>query len=431
MIGEHKSLQRLLKNQYPNLTHIRCSCHSFDLAARHAMKNAMPSHLEVMIRDSYNWFSLSSLRQQKFQQIVELLGTESLCDDDNDEENEENGEQRKSRCLKLLTLSDTRWLVLSDCIERILLQYEALKLHFQLAYEGDHCFTAKTLHEMYLDEKNKLLLLFLHPILKTLKKKTLLLQSNQKDPMMLLGDFKVYFTSLAGYILKNSIITANSLEDLCNLQVTEFCLLNVEDVNYGSVFLNELQKSKLSNQEKFDLKKRAKSFLVHLFVGLQTRMVGIFKLQRKIQHFSKAEFFGKKFKVGDFPAPFFDQSLVAQSEILAQCDLIKNDQWTNDSDDTEKFWLEVHNRKNALGEYPYQGVSKGVLKILCLPVSNAEVERVFSQVNVIKDRKRSQMALELLESVLYIKFGLSRLNEKSQTFIPPKSLCKFNSSIYN
>ena len=114
---------------------------------------------------------------------------------------------------------------------------------------------------------------------------------------------------------------------------------------------------------------------------------------------------------------------------MAQCDLIQNDHW--ESDDTETFWLEVHNRQNALGEFTYRSVSNGVLKILCLPVSNAEVERVFSQVNVVKDRKRSRMALELLESVLYIKFGLSRLGEKSKTFIPPRSLCKFDSKIYS
>jgi len=75
MIGEHHSLQRLLKHTYPNLVHIRCSCHSFDLAARHAMKKAMPSNLEFMIKESYNWFSQSSQRQAKFRQLVSELGT--------------------------------------------------------------------------------------------------------------------------------------------------------------------------------------------------------------------------------------------------------------------------------------------------------------------------------------------------------------------
>jgi len=50
------------------------------------------------------------------------------------------------------------------------------------------------------------------------------------------------------------------------------------------------------------------------------------------------------------------------------------------------------------------------LKILCLPIpiSNGEVERVFSQVSLQKNSVRSKMKNELLESILRCKFGLSK-----------------------
>jgi len=158
------------------------------------------------------------------------------------------------------------------------------------------------------------------------------------------------------------------------------------------------------------------------------RLGGLFKLQKNICHFSRKEFMKKEFRAGDFPAPFFNQSSVIQAEVEAQANQVQHTTWT--CQDTEGFWLEVHNFQNALGQHPYRTLSQGVLKLLCLPVSNAEVERVFSQVNVVKDKKRNAMKTELLDAILYIKFGLRRLENTSQNFVPPNSVCNFTNSIY-
>ena len=220
---------------------------------------------------------------------------------------------------------------------------------------------------------------------------------------------------------------AQSYDCVC-LQVTDFCLLHEDDVNYGTVFLHELGKSKLCAQTKSDLKLRARNFLIHLFVGLQKRLTGAFTLQSKIHQFSYEEFMEKRFKMGDFPAPFFPQAPALQAEIESQCQQVQNTHWKSST--TEEFWIEVNNCTDAVGNYPYRALSQGVLKILCLPVSNAEVERVFSQVNVVKDKKRNRMKTDLLESILFIKFGLRRLGQKAQHFIPPASICNYTSSIY-
>jgi len=64
--------------------------------------------------------------------------------------------------------------------------------------------------------------------------------------------------------------------------------------------------------------------------------------------------------------------------------------------------------------------------MLALPISNREGERVFSQVTVIKEKKRNGMKTNLLESILYYKFGLRRLDTRVQDFKPPNSLCSYN-----
>jgi len=40
--------------KYPNLIHIRCGAHSIDLAAKDAMRWAMPSNLDFLLRERYN-----------------------------------------------------------------------------------------------------------------------------------------------------------------------------------------------------------------------------------------------------------------------------------------------------------------------------------------------------------------------------------------
>ncbi len=451
MVGERRSLQKLLKDKFPGLVHVKCSCHSIDLAAKEAVKKSMPSHLEYMLKESHNWFAHSSLRQSNFAQMVEKIGVafeEEEGDEDGEKKSEESeegecptkeksdapeesasgsGQEKKRKVLKILSPSDTRWLVMSDCIERILCQFSALRAHFQAAYEKERCFYAKSLHDMYANEGNRLLLLFLHPILKELKQKTLLFQSNKKDPLKVFGDLEAYFLSLAGKILKNSVMEHNGLEDLCKLNLeSEFCFLSDEDVNYGAVFMHELRKAKIPEQEKVGLKKRAKDFLRCLFVGLQKRLVGAFLLLKKIRHFALPEFLYRKFGVGDFPEPFFPQSPAKQAELLEICEQVQRSKWL--ASDTGGFWMEVHHAENASGENPYKELTEGVVKILCLPISNGEIERVFSQVSVIKDKKRNRMHTDLLEAVLFCKFGLRRLETKVEEFSPPAELCKYTGS---
>jgi len=52
-----------------------------------------------------------------------------------DGEEEELANER-SKPLKLISPSETRWLVVADCVERILSQYDALLAHFSVAYQG-------------------------------------------------------------------------------------------------------------------------------------------------------------------------------------------------------------------------------------------------------------------------------------------------------
>ncbi|XP_015377532.1 PREDICTED: uncharacterized protein LOC107171790 [Diuraphis noxia] len=92
---------------------------------------------------------------------------------------------------------------------------------------------------------------------------------------------------------------------------------------------------------------------------------------------------------------------VAVSRVIAQCEEIENTetQWrkinlvswkhTNSSID---FWTEVKEFKDAAQCYIFKELANFSLTVLCLPWSNAAVERIFSQMNIVKSKARNKIA---------------------------------------
>jgi len=77
-------------------------------------------------------------------------------------------------------------------------------------------------------------------------------------------------------------------------------------------------------------------------------------------------------------------------------------------------------------------LSELAITTLSLPFSNAEVERVFSQMNLIKSKTRNKMGTELLTSLLQIRSGLKKHGQCCHNFILPNEVIKNigTSSIY-
>ena len=322
-----------------------------------------------------------------------------------------------------------RWLVLSDCVERLLLQYDALKAHFEVAHLKERCYTAKSLSEMFKDERNHLTLLFLHPVLKELNRVNKLFQSNNADNLKIYKELQTFFCALATQILKPAILKGKSADELALLKIDgDFCLLPFDAADLGSSFLSRLEKSVLDQQKKVELKMTAFHFLKELFLSLQKRLSGTFALMKTIESFAFPQFLESPFCTRNFVAPFFDQNAVTLSEIEMKFRQMKLIGWKSTT--TADFWSEVHNYTDASGDRSFRTISRGAIKILTLPISNAEVERGFSQVSVVKTKKRNKMKTELLEAILTIKFGLRRMGITTASFDPPTSLLSFNANIY-
>lgn len=73
-----------------------------------------------------------------------------------------------------------------------------------------------------------------------------------------------------------------------------------------------------------------------------------------------------------------------------------------------KFWIRVSNETDCAGNRLFPMLSDVALAMLTLPMSNAAVERVFSQVTLTKTDLRNRMGIDTLENVLHVKYGLRR-----------------------
>lgn len=73
--------------------------------------------------------------------------------------------------------------------------------------------------------------------------------------------------------------------------------------------------------------------------------------------------------------------------------------WKNTSN-TVAFWGEVFNHRDSCGNQVFNQLGHLTLNVLSLPYSNAEIERIFSQMNIVKSKSRSRMKTETLSEIL-------------------------------
>lgn len=90
------------------------------------------------------------------------------------------------------------------------------------------------------------------------------------------------------------------------------------------------------------------------------------------------------------------------AEIKRQYSNIHLVKWQHISD-TNKFWGEVFNYKDSGGNHRFLELATVALQLLSLPWSNAEIERVFSKLNLIKNKLRNALCLTNVNKILCIR----------------------------
>lgn len=72
MFGNRHSVKSLLEEDVPHLFVIKCLCHSLALCASYACQK-LPSDVENLVHEVYNYLKFSSKREKHFQEFQEFL----------------------------------------------------------------------------------------------------------------------------------------------------------------------------------------------------------------------------------------------------------------------------------------------------------------------------------------------------------------------
>ncbi|MGH0141764.1 UNVERIFIED_CONTAM: hypothetical protein FKN15_074651 [Acipenser sinensis] len=126
MIGKNRSLFSLLKKDVPNLVQIKCVCHSLHLACSYEL-DVLLRNTDFQVCETYEWFSHSIKRQQAYQDVYQTIK-------------------------KIPAVCNTRWLSHYKVVDRVLDQWNELKLHFMISQDKELCYTASLLYKMYNDK---------------------------------------------------------------------------------------------------------------------------------------------------------------------------------------------------------------------------------------------------------------------------------------
>lgn len=401
MVGINNGVYTLLKKEIPHILLIRCVCHSLQLAVSHAVSGTLPRHLEFLCSETYGWFSKSYARQTSYAALYKTIN---------------DGHEP----LKIVRACATRWLSIETAVSRLMEQWVELKTHFEVSRLNEKCYTAEMLYGMFSNDINLAYFQFLLPVLTELQYVNKAFQSNSSNPVKLLDDL----TLLVKSVIKRVVMPSFNTE---NKELSSF-----DDFIDPKPYLGyQVEKTleNLRNQNKLDsanenmFRQKCKEFLIELAKQLLQRLPDNINLLKQISKLAVSNVL----KANKEPIiPLLEERVM--NLCPAEIEKIDNQykkihllQWEK-INDTVEFWSEVDSFRDASRLNPFKEIAELALKVLVFPWSNAEIERVFSQVNLIKNKQRNRMGLEMLESILTIRYGLRRHSKCCNTYKFPDEI---------
>lgn len=247
MMGVHNSVSSRLRQLLPGITVIKCICHSLHLCASDACKE-LPIECEKLARDIYNYFKTSSKR------LSELKEFQRFADVD---------------IHKILRPSQTRWLSLSAVVERILKQWDALRLYFDNKWLID-----SECQQIHINLNNAIMKAYYHFLGYMLPKFTHLNTFFQSESAVILEmDNKMteFYKELLLILMPRSYINSVPIETIDPTDVTNYRDITEMYLGLGVQKQLLLAENFESPQTILEFKRKCRQFIVTASVGIRKR----------------------------------------------------------------------------------------------------------------------------------------------------------------
>ncbi|XP_037392558.1 uncharacterized protein LOC119263025 [Pygocentrus nattereri] len=373
--------------------------------------SVLPRNVEYMVSQTYSWFSNATKRLQKYAKLYKTINV---------------GENPQ----KILQLADSRRLAISECVNRILTQFQELKLHFQLAKDSERSYAAELLYQMYSDKINLIYLKFLQPIVSELNRINQIFQLDTANLAKPLEELVTFYQSLLERIGLPQ--TFKSWHDIIEFNLSDH-LLPIDAVDFGVQFCLALHESRgISDQALQDLKSRCRDYMLELAKEIKKRLPDHLKQLEALKFLPPSNVLHvNKPKLDDFP--FFAHLKGDIGKAEQQWRIIHTVDWKNKEDNQiEDFWIEVAMHTDAADDRDFEELGNFALSLLALPFSNAAVEHSFSQMNLIKNKLQNRLEQKTLLNTMRIRAYMQRKKECCHKFKPsPRMISLFTADIYS
>lgn len=384
MMGKQNSLMTRLKNDVPHLCVVKCICHSFHLCASYASQK-IPRFVEDITRDIHNYFNSSPKRTSELQEFQNFCNVKKH---------------------KILHPSQTRWLSVQSVVSRILEQYGALKLYFIDAVSQGDVLAAEQILNRLRDPTTKLFLQFLDfalPFFNILNKD---MQAESPRIHVLYKNVSNVVRSIFDCFLKRNYLTSVPLENIDYKDPRNF--LPIEEFYFGANVAKTFLESDvtLTNEQIHFFRIRCLEFYIESCDQILTRFplknnpVKLFNFLDPVTVKS-----GSISSITDvaniFPNLIEDQHLQTldnEWRFLRNTDSVKNL-----SDQIEIFWQKVSQYRLGDNQPMFPILSQFSLNLLCLPHSSANVERRFSEINLMKTKQRNSLGTKTVRGLVYTR----------------------------
>ncbi|CAK1591017.1 unnamed protein product [Parnassius mnemosyne] len=380
MMGAQNSVASRLRSALPGIQIIKCICHSMHLCANEACKE-IPRRCEDLVRNVYAFFKHSAKRQAEYVEFQIFMNT---------------------KVHKLLHPSQTRWLSLLSVVNRLLEQWDSLKLFFAQKWLEERTVAAELIFRELHDDFVKLYILFLQWILPKFVKLNEYFQGSDARLVELDDNMK---------FLYKEILQCYMFRDYVNQ--TEICSIKPENSEYflpqiymGVKVLTETKKPNIINQKDLlnEFNHRCRKFLITSCKEIRKRYDFSDEILPLLKYLSPKEAVSQSVRE-TFPSllPLTQQlpRIVRDSDMQRIDDewrLLPNiNKFSELEIDTWKvyeFWANVQDTTAC------KLLANFALDVLCLPHINADCERVFSEVNNMKTKSRNKLITSTVNGAL-------------------------------
>lgn len=192
MMGVNNSVASRFRILCPNIIIIGCICHSLHLCASSACRE-LPKGSEDLARNVYAFFQSSSKRQAEFAQFQNFLDLDIH---------------------KLLHPSQTRWLSLVAVIQRILEQWDALRLYFDEQWVSHRLRNSETIHISLNDPAIKGYFMFLEWVLPKITTMNTFFQSDKTIITKVYEKMKMAYKELLLTYCRHDYVNNSDIADI-------------------------------------------------------------------------------------------------------------------------------------------------------------------------------------------------------------------------